>query len=136
MLDLNALAVAALAMAGVIAPAIAQAQSDYPSKPIRLVVPFAPGGPTDVVGRILGAEMGPALKQTIVVENRAGAGGVVAAEAVVRSAPDGYTVGVFSPNALVTRRVLAKGGSPIDVMKNLVPITAMGDAVMEMDSLK
>ena len=51
-------------------------------------------------------------------------------EAVVRAAPDGYTLGTLSPNSMVTRRVLAKGGSPIDVLKDMTPVTAMGDAVM------
>lgn len=75
------------------------AQGDYPSKPIRLVVPFAPGGPTDVLGRILSAEMGPALKQPIVVENKPGATGMIGQDFVAKSAPDGYTWVILSSTA-------------------------------------
>lgn len=63
----------------------------YPSKPITLIVPFAAGGPTDVVARLLGASMAQTLHQTVVIENRTGAGGTIAAAATARAAPDGYT---------------------------------------------
>lgn len=74
-----------LALAG---SALAQA---YPSKPITLVVPFAAGGPTDVVARLLGASMGKTLGQTVVIENKVGAGGTIAAAYTARANPDGYT---------------------------------------------
>ena len=74
-----------LALAG---SALAQA---YPSKPITLVVPFAAGGPTDVVARLLGASMGKTLGQTVVIENKVGAGGTIAAAYTARATPDGYT---------------------------------------------
>jgi tripartite-type tricarboxylate transporter receptor subunit TctC len=69
----------------------AWAQGDWPARPVTLVVPFAAGGPTDVVARSLGASMSKNLGQTVVVENKLGAGGTVAAAHVARSAPDGYT---------------------------------------------
>src|SRR5205814_10081881 len=73
--------------------AIAQAQS-YPSRSITMVVPFAAGGPTDTLARILGERMRQSLGQTIVIENTTGAAGSIGVGRVVRSAPDGYTVGI------------------------------------------
>lgn len=81
---------AALAASTALAPALAAAQG-YPNKPITLVVPFAAGGPTDVVARGLGAAMAKTLGQTVVIENKTGAGGTLAADHVRRAAPDGYT---------------------------------------------
>ena len=78
----------AVALSGAVTPVMAQG---WPSKPITLVVPFAAGGPTDVVARMLGAAMTKSLGQTVVIENRTGAGGTIAAAAVARAAPDGYT---------------------------------------------
>ena len=66
--------------------------ADYPTRPIKLVVPYAAGGPTDVLGRMIGDYLGRDLKQTVVVENKAGAQGAIGAEAVARSEPDGYTL--------------------------------------------
>ncbi len=85
-------AIAASLAATAIACAAAQAEDAYPSKPIRMVSPFAAGGPTDIVGRIMGNRMGALLGQQFVVENRTGAGGNIAAETVVRAPPDGYTL--------------------------------------------
>ena len=88
-----------LLAAALAAPARAQ---DFPSRPIRMVVPYPPGGASDVIARLLAGPMGEALGQSIVVENRAGANGGIAAELVARSAPDGYTLlmGNAGPNAL------------------------------------
>jgi tripartite-type tricarboxylate transporter receptor subunit TctC len=80
----------AAGLLGLIAVGSAAAQG-YPSKPVNLVVPFAAGGPTDVVARLLGAAMTKSLGQTVVIENKTGAGGTLAAQHVARSAPDGYT---------------------------------------------
>ena len=76
------------------------AAAQYPSKPIRLVVGFAPGGAADTVARVLGEHLGRALGQAIVIENRAGAGSSIAAENVARSAPDGYSVLIASPASI------------------------------------
>jgi len=83
----------------------AYAQSDWPTRPITLVVPFAAGGPTDVVARTLGASMSRTLGQTVVVENKLGAGGTVAAAYVARSAPDGYTF-FINHNGMATSTAL------------------------------
>ncbi len=82
---------AAASLAGIAAHSPAQAQT-FPTKPITLVVPFAAGGPTDVVARVIGQAMTKSLGQTVVVENTAGAGGTIAANRVARATPDGYTV--------------------------------------------
>src|SRR5689334_23356589 len=84
------LVAAALAVTGAFAsPLFAQ---QYPSKPVRLIVPAAAGGPTDVPGRLVADGLGNTLNQRFVIENRVGAGGIIGAEAVARSAPDGYTL--------------------------------------------
>jgi tripartite-type tricarboxylate transporter receptor subunit TctC len=73
-------------------PAAAQSPGDYPSRPIRLVLPASPGGPVDVIGRTMSAGLSEALGQQIVIDNRAGAGGIIGAEIVVHANPDGYTL--------------------------------------------
>ena len=88
---------AAFALASLAGSAFAQA---YPAKPIRLVVGFAPGGAADTVARALGDQLGRALGQAIVVENRAGAGSSIAAENVAHSAPDGYSLLIASPSSI------------------------------------
>ena len=114
---------AAVAATMLAAPsAFAQA---WPNKPIRWIVGFAPGGGTDIVGRALGVKVGETLGTTIVVENRAGAAGTIGADAVAKSAPDGYTflVGHANSNAIAPN-VLAK--VPFDPIADFTPITYIG----------
>lgn len=79
-----------------------QAQDNYPSRPVRMIIPFAAGGPTDIVGRIMGAKMSEVLRQQFVVEDRTGAGGNIGADVVAKAQPDGYTIlmATVSTNAI------------------------------------
>lgn len=100
----------------------ALAQSGWPTKPVRMVVPFAPGGTTDILARAIAPELSRAFGQSFVVENRAGAGGNVGAELVARSAPDGYTllmgtVGTHGINKSLYPRL------PYDPQKDFAPVT-------------
>ena len=74
------------------APAVLHAQGNWPNRPIRLIVPFAAGGATDVTARVIGEQLSTALGQPVVVENRAGAGGNIGADAVAKADPDGHTL--------------------------------------------
>jgi len=101
------------------APAFAQS---YPDKPVRLIVPYPPGGTTDVAARVLGNRLGLVLGQSVVIENRGGATGAIGAEAVARSKPDGYTL-LYTPGTdMVLRHFLMKN-NPVDVVKDFTPIT-------------
>ena len=86
------IALAAALGAAVLACGPTHAQSDFPNKPIHFVVGCAPGGPSDIISRVVGAKMGEFLGQQVIVENRTGAGGTVSTDYVARSEPDGYTI--------------------------------------------
>lgn len=100
--------------------------ADYPSRPIRLVVPYAAGGPTDVLARLVGNYLGSDLKQTVVVENKPGAQGAIAADAVARSDPDGYTLFVTAASIMVLNPLLYKK-LPYDAQKDLRMLTIVTD---------
>ena len=103
----------------------AVAQSDYPTKPVRLIVPFAPGGGTDIVARVMAQKAGEVLKQSVVVDNRGGAGGVIGMEMAVRATPDGYTLGIVSGSIATTA---AAYKLPYDPLKDIAPISMLGEA--------
>lgn len=94
---------------------------DYPAKPIRLIVPFAPGGGTDLVGRLIAQRLTEALGQTVVVDNRAGAGGVIGADLVAKAPPDGYTLLMGTPGPLTINPHLMKS-MPYDTLRDFTPI--------------
>ncbi|MDY0105699.1 MAG: tripartite tricarboxylate transporter substrate-binding protein, partial [Giesbergeria sp.] len=94
------MAAGALAALGATLQGNAWAQAAYPAKPVRLIVPFPPGGPTDVMGRTAAKAMGDKLGQQFVVENKAGAGGNIGTDAVAKAAADGYTIGLSAISSL------------------------------------
>ena len=120
----RSLLAAALAAAALALPAAASAQA-WPNKPIRLLVGFAPGGGTDIVARALAPKLSEILGAQVVVENRAGAAGTIAADAVAKAAPDGYTLlaGHANSNAIAPH-VLQK--TPFDAIADFTPITYIG----------
>ncbi|MDQ0142363.1 Bug family tripartite tricarboxylate transporter substrate binding protein [Cupriavidus necator] len=105
-------------------PALAWSDT-YPSKPIRMVVPFAPGGATDVVARLISQKLGEALKQSVVVENRPGANGIIGTDVVARAAPDGYTLLLNSAGAQTLSPVLYKAG--YEPLKSFAPISQISN---------
>jgi tripartite-type tricarboxylate transporter receptor subunit TctC len=93
----------------------------YPTKPIRFVVPFVPGGPTDIQGRMLGEKLGQRLGQQVIVDNRGGAGGNIGMEVTAKSPPDGYTLVIATVGTWAVNPHLYK--LPFDVLKDFAPIT-------------
>ena len=102
----------------------AQAQTAFPSKPLRIVVPFAAGGVGDLTARIVATKLADLLKQPVVIENRPGAGGVVAAETVARSEPDGHTLFLMSNGTAVTAGLFKS--LPFDTVKDFTPVSTLG----------
>jgi len=119
--------VASLAAAALSMPALAQS---WPTKPVRIVVPFGPGGPADIYARILGQELSEVLKQQFVVENKAGAGGTIGADIVAKSAPDGYTLLMMS-NTLTTNETLL-ANKPYALMRDLVAVAPVNSSDLVM----
>ena len=116
---------AALAALALAVPLAANAQQDYPSRPVRLVVPFGPGTSTDIIARVFAEAMARPLGQTLVVENRAGAGGNIGADLVAKSPADGYTivmgtVGTHAINPALYRKM------PYDAQKDFAPLGFAG----------
>src|SRR6478672_13364518 len=98
----------------------------YPAKPVRMVVPFAPGGGTDVIARRLAADMTDSLKRQVVVDNRAGANGIIGTELVARSPADGYTLLFVSSPHAVNPGLYAK--LPYDTVRDFAPIALVASS--------
>ena len=111
---------------GTVAAGAQDAASGYPSKPIRMVVPFTPGGSNDIVARIIGMKIAEGWGQQVVIDNRPGAGGALGAEMVARAAPDGYTylltTGSHTTNAALHPKL------PYDTLKDFIPLTLIGES--------
>src|SRR5262245_50789497 len=114
------LAVVAASLLGVPAVAPAQGSAAYPSKPIRLIVPFPPGAGTDTIARFIAQRLGDAMRATIVVENKTGAGGAIGTLEAARADPDGYTL-LFVASPFTTVAAAAKN-PPYDPVKQFVPV--------------
>ena len=116
--------------AGLVAAALpaaslaASTAESYPSRPIRLIVPFGAGAATDIVARVLAAKLGESLGQTVVVDNRAGAGGLVGTETAAKALPDGYTVLVFGINQTISPALYKK--LPYDPLRDFAHISLYG----------
>ncbi|MBF5006986.1 Bug family tripartite tricarboxylate transporter substrate binding protein [Diaphorobacter caeni] len=117
------MAAAAIAATGDIARA--QTTAHYPARPVRMIVPFPPGGPTDVMGRTAAKAMGEQLGQSCIVENKAGAGGNIGTDAVAKAAPDGYTIGLAAISSLAIAPHLYTNLS-FNVEKDFTPISLVG----------
>jgi len=114
-----------LLLAGVLAHTSVLAQS-YPNRPIKLIVPFGPGGFTDVVARILGPKLGPAMNTSFVIENKPGAGSTIGMDLVAKSAPDGYTLGMISSTHMISPWIYKS--VPYDPIKSFTPIGKLVDS--------
>jgi tripartite-type tricarboxylate transporter receptor subunit TctC len=125
----RSLATACTALAVLLVPAGALAQA-YPSKPVKIIVPFAAGGPADIYARVIGEKLQGALGQAFVVENRPGGGAIVGTDAVAKSAPDGYTLLMMSNTHTVNESLIPD--KPYQLMRDLTPVAPVNysDLVM------
>ena len=120
----RAVATVSLMCAAVGAPA-----QDYPNRPIRLIVPFAPGGATDIPARLVAPKLTEALGQPVIIENRTGAGGIIGIDVAAKSQPDGYTV-LMATNAELVMHPSIYPKLPYDVSKDFIPVSIMLESPM------
>jgi tripartite-type tricarboxylate transporter receptor subunit TctC len=116
-----------LVFAAVLIACAPAAAADYPTRPIRVIVPFAPAGGTDVLARILAQRLGEKWGQAVVVENQPGASGSIGSRAVEHAAPDGYTLVMASTGALMSLATLYEKDGPFDVNAHFSPVTLVAD---------
>jgi tripartite-type tricarboxylate transporter receptor subunit TctC len=119
-----------LCLGATLTPLAVQAQADWPNKPIRLIVPYSPGGSSDTLGRSIGRHLAEAFKQSVVIENKPGAGGVIGSQIVAKAAPDGYTLVISGIGSHVIAPVLAPAG--FDPMKDFSHIALLGGPPLAM----
>lgn len=105
-------------------PAAAQTHADYPTRPIRIVVPYPAGGGADLLARIVGEELATRLGQPVVIENRGGASGTIGLQAVATAEPDGYTLGLVTPVFVMTPALMKN--HPYDPLRDFAPVGAIG----------
>lgn len=117
-------------IAGATAAAMPAAAQAWPAKPVRIVVPFGPGGPADVYGRILGQALSDALKQQFVIDNKPGAGAVIGSDIVAKAPPDGYTLLVMSNTHTTNETLLAN--KPYALMRDLAAVTPVNSSDLVM----
>ncbi len=117
----------AAAFAAAVAPLSARAQSDWPNRPVKIIVPFGAGGSADTLARVVGEHLSAAFKQQFVVENRTGAGGAIGAQALAASDPDGYTIGMTNLSTLSLVPVINKSVA-YDPIKSFTHIAYVGGA--------
>ena len=115
----------ALATACGLISAIGQSRADYPEKPIRMLLPFPAGGAVDIVARVVATKMADDLGKPFVIENKAGAGGIIATDSVAKAAPDGYTLLLTTPNHTINAALQAS--LPYDTEKDLVPVSVIAE---------
>ncbi len=104
----------------------ALAQQSFPTKPVRLLIPYPPGGAVDIIGRTLGDELSKKWGQPVIIENRTGAGGTIASQVVAKSAPDGYTLVIIASGHAINPYLYSK--LPYDTFKDFRPISLLGSA--------
>src|SRR4051795_11374331 len=109
-----------IALLLLLSPAVANAQ-DFPTRPIKLIVPFPAGGPNDIIARIVGQRMSELTKQPVIIDNRGGQGGALGTDAIAKAAPDGYTIGIVNCGALTINQSMEKVA--YETLRDLAPVT-------------
>jgi len=110
----------------IVSPQMSYAQSDYPNRPVRLVIPFTTGGSNDIIGRFIGDQLGKRLGETFVVDNRGGAGGTLGTDIVAKAKPDGYTLLLISTPHTANSSLYKK--LPYNPSKDFIPVARIGTA--------